>query len=233
MERKLDIIYEDKELLVCYKKCGVPVQSKKIGVMDLESMVKNEMMRRTGNAKPFVSPVHRLDQPVEGLVLFAKTKKAMANLSEQVKNHTADKYYLTVVEGVFEKDMDCLTNYLKKDGRLNCSFVVDEKDSQGKKSQLEYKVLETNEKHQLLEIHLLTGRHHQIRVQLSHAGHPILEDTRYNPTCQKAMGRMQPALCAYKLAITHPVTGERKQFVKKPEGKSFQEFAECIEKMDN
>ena len=190
MVQKLKILFEDEALLVCDKPFGIPVQSQKIGVPDLETMVRKELYKRTGSKVSFLSCVHRLDQPVEGLVLFAKT-----------------------------------------DGKHNHSLVVNKGEPGGKLSQLEYKVLETSGQHQLLEIHLLTGRHHQIRVQMSHAGHPIVEDVRYNPTCQNRKDKMQPALCAYKLLIEHPVTKERLQFIKKPVGKHFIEFSSCLEKL--
>ncbi|MCI8371390.1 MAG: RNA pseudouridine synthase [Lachnospiraceae bacterium] len=231
MVQKLKILFEDEALLVCDKPFGIPVQSQKIGVPDLETMVRKELYKRTGSKVSFLSCVHRLDQPVEGLVLFAKTKESMANLSNQIKNHSAGKYYLAVVEGAFEEPQMTLADYLKKDGKHNHSLVVNKGEPGGKLSQLEYKVLETSGQHQLLEIHLLTGRHHQIRVQMSHAGHPIVEDVRYNPTCQNRKDKMQPALCAYKLLIEHPVTKERLQFIKKPVGKHFIEFSSCLEKL--
>lgn len=229
MKSKLKIVYEDEELLVCDKPSGLPVQSRKVGSMDLESLVKRELWMRTGNANVFVSAVHRLDQPVEGIVLFAKSKKAMAHLSEQMRNHNIEKYYLTVVEGAFEKQEEILTDFLKKDGRQNRSIVVSHADQEGKKAQLKYKVLETGQSDQLLEIQLFTGRHHQIRVQLSHAGHPIVEDACYNPDYQNKSVKVQPALCAYRLSIIHPVRKERLHFTKKPEGRVFQKFSKRIE----
>lgn len=224
MEKNLKIIYEDDTMLVCDKKAGVPVQSSRVGMRDMESMVRNYLVKKQGTQNSYAAVVHRLDQPVEGLIIFARTKQAAAHLSEQIKNHTADKYYLAVVEGAFEEKKGQLTDYLKKDSKLNCSSVVDQSDKEGKESRLEYEVLETKGERQLLKIHLLTGRHHQIRVQLSHAGHPIVGDTKYNPTYQNTRERIFPALCAYQLSVTHPKTGKRLEFVKEPEGIFFQEF---------
>lgn len=224
MDRNLKIIYEDEDLLVCDKKAGIPVQSAKVGIRDLETLVRNYLIRKSGRRDVYVAVVHRLDQPVEGLVLFAKNRGAAAHLSEQIKHHTAEKYYLAVVEGVFEKEKGQLTNYLKKDIKNNTSQVVDKSDRDGKESKLNYRILESGEDCQLVEIHLLTGRHHQIRVQFSYAGHPIIGDTKYNSKYQSTRERIFPALCAYKLVITHPVTGKLLEFHKEPEGKLFDKF---------
>lgn len=224
MERNLDIIYEDEVMLVCYKKAGLAVQSARVGMKDMESMVRTYLVQKSGRRDCYMAVIHRLDQPVEGLVIFAKTKQAAAHLSEQIQKHTADKYYLAVVEGAFSVKEGMLVDYLRKNAGTNASEVVDSSHKEGKESRLEYRGLQKGKEHQLAEIHLLTGRHHQIRVQLSHNGHPIVGDTKYNPHYQNTKERVFPALCAYKLAIDHPVTGERLEFKVKPQGKAFEEF---------
>lgn len=217
-------IYEDEVMLVCKKTAGVAVQSRRLGMPDLESMVRNYLRKKNGEQTPYAVAVHRLDQPVEGLVVFAKNKQAAAYLSGQMSQHTAGKYYLAVTEGIWDQPEAELTHYLKKDAKSNRSFVTDETDKNGKKSQLEYRVLETRQDVQLIEVHLLTGRHHQIRVQMAHAGHPIVEDTKYNARYYEKAAGCQVALCAYKLTLTHPVSKKNMTFSDKPEGKNFCDF---------
>ncbi len=228
MDRDLKIIYEDDVMVVCDKRAGLAVQSARVGTRDLESLVRAYLVKKNKRRNNYMAVVHRLDQPVEGIMVFAKTKEAAAHLSRQIKEHRADKYYLTVVEGVFEKKAGLLVDYLKKDSQTNSSRVVDKSDKAGKESRLEYRIIETKGERQLLEIHLLTGRHHQIRVQLCHAGHPIVGDTKYNPAYQNTRERIFPALCAYKLVLTHPVTGKRLELKKKPTGNAFEEFEGCV-----
>lgn len=218
------IIYEDDVMLVCNKAAGTAVQSRRLGTPDLESMVRNYLRKKTGGQAPYAAAVHRLDQPVEGLVVFAKNKQAAAHLSLQMSQYTADKYYLAVTEGIWEQPEAGLTDYLKKDAKNNRSSVIDEADKNGKKSQLEYRVLETRQDVQLIEVHLLTGRHHQIRVQTSHAGHPIVEDTKYNVRYFEKPAGCQIALCAYKLILSHPVSKKRMMFSDRPVGKNFRDF---------
>ena len=104
MDRNLKIIYEDEAMLVCYKKAGLAVQSARVGARDLESLVRNYLVKQSGRRDNYMAVVHRLDQPVEGIMVFAKTKQAAAHLSEQIKHHTAEKYYLAVVEGGFNTE---------------------------------------------------------------------------------------------------------------------------------
>lgn len=230
MADKWKIIYEDEDLVVCDKPAGVAVQSRQLGKQDLEGMVRTHLMRKTGRRDVFAAAVHRLDQPVEGIVLVAGSRAAAAKLSEQMKRQEWEKIYLAVVEGHMEQERGLLCDYLKKDGRQNFSYVADREEEGAREARLEYQVLETVGDRQLLEIHLHTGRHHQIRVQLSHAGHPIVDDGRYNPKCSTSSGRLELALCAARLTMVHPTTQERMTFVKKPQGKNFQEFT-YIQKM--
>lgn len=220
----LDIIYEDESLIVCYKPSNTPVQSRKLHIPDMEQQLKSYLLRTSGNPGCFLAVVHRLDQPVEGVIVFAKTKESAAVLSGQLQNHTMEKEYLAVVEGRFEREQDRLEDYLKKDGKRNCSFVVEKNDPEGKLSILEYQVLETKESMQLLKIRLHTGRHHQIRLQLSHAGHPIAGDTKYGADRTLVRDGTRIGLCAHQLTFQHPKTGKKMVFTCKPRGKFFQEF---------
>lgn len=218
---KLYIVYEDTDMMVCYKRAGLPVQSSRVGQMDLESLAAG-YVRKEKN--PYTAVINRLDQPVEGLVLFARNKKAAAKLSEQIKTHRAGKYYLAVSEGCFEQEKGRLEDYLVKDGKTHSAAVTDSSDKQGKKAVLEYEVLHTLGGRQLVRIRLLTGRYHQIRVQLAHAGHPIIGDMRYNPEYIGKDGGIFPALCAYKLVVDHPGTGEPKTFQHVPQSSFFSDF---------
>lgn len=224
MSRRINIIYEDEYVVVCDKKAGDAVQSKSIARMDMESMLKQYLFRKTGKRDMFVSPVHRLDQPVEGIIIFAKNSKVAGELSRQIQTHSADKYYLAVVQGHFHQTEGMLVDYLKKEPMGNYSYVADKNEEGSKEARLEYKVMEEGEDAQLVEVHLMTGRHHQIRVQLSHAGHPILGDSKYNGKDSADSTKGEIALCAYRLAFTHPVTKKRMEFIKKPDGEFFQKF---------
>ena len=207
------ILFEDKDLIVCRKPEGFPVQSKRIGSMDMESALKTYRARK--GEKPYIGVVHRLDQPVQGLLVFAKNQESAGNLSKQIQQGKFEKRYLAYVEGFPKKGEGCLVDELEKDSKNNCSRVVEGKTPASKSAKLFYKKVKETEKGTLLEIKLETGRHHQIRVQLAHAGMPILGDTKYNPDSQ----RQQPlSLCSYRLSFYHPRTKKKMEFQIKPIG---------------
>ena len=204
--KKYTILYDDQDLLVVCKFGGLAVQSARVSTPDLMSLLRNEMLER-GEKKPYLGLVNRLDQPVEGIVLIGKNEKAAANLSRQVTDHIhMEKWYQTVVCGKPEQSSATLVDYLLKDGKTNTSKVVKEGTPGSKRSELRYEVLESMGDRTLLQVRLLTGRHHQIRVQLSHAGLPICGDAKYG----NAGGQL--CLCAYKVVFSHPRTGERMEF---------------------
>ena len=214
----LNTLYEDDELLVVKKDAGTPVQAGKMQIMDLEGIIKRELyMRNPKGGEPYLGIVHRLDQPVEGVMVFAKNQKAAAALSKQVTDGTMKKHYLALVCGKPSKKEGTLVDYLQKDGRTNTSKVVQKGVKDAKRSELKYRVLEEREETSLLEIELLTGRHHQIRVQMANAGWPLYGDTKYNPAFAEATGYVQTALCAYKLSFVHPKTGKRMEFIIEPD----------------
>ena len=228
-----EILYEDHALLVCRKPAGIPVQTAKPGQQDMESLLKNYRAGR-GEA-PELYVVHRLDQPVEGLMVFAKTQKAAASLSRQIQQKNVDKYYRAVVEGIPKPRQGTLEDFLLRDGKTNTSRVVPQGTKGAKKAVLRYRVVESRsaglrEKGgeaqgpvSLLEIQLETGRHHQIRVQLAHAGHPLVGDKKYNAWCQS--GYLPIGLCSVHLAFEHPVTGKRMEFSIEPAGPAFAAMA--------
>ena len=192
-----DILMEDNDILVVHKHAGMAVQNARMGQMDLE---------------------HAL--PVEGVLVFAKNKDAAGKLGRQVKDGTMKKEYLAVCEGKIEKQgVQKFEDFLVKDGRSNTSRVVQPGTAGAKKAVLEYEVIRTQENRTLVQIHLGTGRHHQIRVQFSHAGYPLAGDAKYGA---KEKGSL--ALCAHHLELKHPRTGKRLSFTVKPEGEIFHSF---------
>ena len=210
-----DIIYEDKQLLVCRKPAGLAVQNASFGRMDLESMVRTYLMEKYEKANPYVGVVHRLDQPVQGLVVFAKTPSAAAQLSAQVQDGRMKKEYLAVVCGRPPQTEGTLIHYLKKEPTGNCSRAVPQKTPGAKRAELDYRVLAETEGRALVKINLHTGRHHQIRVQMAESGAPLYGDAKYNPLAQRGE---QIALCASRLAFTHPTTGKEIEFFCQPVG---------------
>ena len=159
--------------------------------------------------------VHRLDRPVGGVMVFAKTSKAASRLSEQVRTKSLKKIYLAVVDGKVEKAKGILEDYLYKDERNNISKVVNATKKNAKLAKLDYEVLKYNEVKDLslLKVNLHTGRHHQIRVQLSNFGHSIFGDQKYGT---RGKGK-QIALWAYSLTIIHPTTKQEMTFEDLPE----------------
>ncbi|MBO6089213.1 MAG: RluA family pseudouridine synthase [Lachnospiraceae bacterium] len=210
----MEIIYKDSDIIVVNKAAGVPVQTKNITQKDLESEIK-KMLSAEGKKDPYLAVINRLDQPVSGLVLFALNKQAATKLSDDLTKGRIDKYYKAEVLGEFEQKEGVLEDMIYKDGKTNMSFRVDEKDPRykdAKKAVLEYKEVSPGS----LEIKLITGRHHQIRMQLANAGHPILGDTKYGNEASKEeaskRGIKELKLKAYKLEINHPRTGERLEY---------------------
>ena len=198
----LSILYEDDTILVCHKPAGVAVQTKRLGQADMESLLKNY---RVGKGEPpYIGVVHRLDQPVEGVMVFAKTKEAASALSRQIAAKLTDKYYYAMVDGIPKKKKDILEDYLLRDGRTNTSAVVRKGTPEAKCAKLSYEVLEQKGERAILRIKLETGRHHQIRVQLSHAGMPIVGDRKYNFKENMTPSGMQLALCSYQIGFNHP-----------------------------
>lgn len=208
------ILYEDDEIIVCRKPAGVATQTKRFGQADMESLLKNY---RAGKGEPpYIGVVHRLDQPVEGVMVFAKTKEAAAKLSRQIAGKLADKYYCAVVDGVPAKKKAVLEDYLLRDGTTNTTKVVDKNTDGAKYARLEYEVTGENGANARLLIRLDTGRHHQIRVQLANAGFPIVGDAKYNFKETLERSGRQLALCSCRLSFRHPVTHKKMQFEIEP-----------------
>lgn len=219
---KSSIIYEDNDLLVCRKAAGVPVQSAAVAVKDMVSMIKNYLAeQQPGSGEPYLAVVHRLDQPVQGILVFAKNKKSAASLSRQVSDGTMEKDYLAVVCGKPPQESGVLVDYLLKNGKTNCSEIVTKERSGAKRAELSYRLIKTVGAESLLAIRLKTGRHHQIRVQLAGAGMPLSGDRKYNP---RSDSPDQIGLAANRLVFLHPQGNRRMEFEMKPESGRFDNF---------
>lgn len=224
---KVEILYEDSEILVCVKPYGMPVQADKSRDTDLLSYLKTYIFEKEElEEEPYLALVHRLDRPVGGVMVFARTQKAAAALSDQVQDGAMVKYYQAVITGQMPEEAGELEDYLLKDAKTNTCKVVKKGTKGAKWASLEYEVLDEFEtdkgilSYVLIQLH--TGRHHQIRVQLAARGAGIYGDTKYNPLFAGAAKQYQQiALFATRLEFAHPVTGEHMVFKAEPEGEAF------------
>lgn len=208
------IVYEDNVLLIVHKPAGIATETARVGQADLVSELKN--YRKKKGEDTYIGVIHRLDQPVEGLLVFAKDSKTAKNLNAQLAEGTLNKKYAALVAGVLQAAEGEMTDYLLRDGRTNLSRVVPGGTKNAKEASLRWRVVQHNEDVSLLEIELYSGRHHQIRVQMAHAGYPLLGDFKYGSVSSKELSRKSAvnctALMAYRIGLTHPVTGERIEF---------------------
>ena len=223
----LKILFEDTHVLVCYKPAGITTQTSKVGMQDMVSVLKNYLYRNQKEKRePYVAVIHRLDQPVEGILVFAKTPFAAKALNAQILGEGFGKYYKAVVCGSFAEKSGKLEHYMVKDGRANLSKVCEASEKDAKRAVLFYNVekegLEQGEMRSLVNIKLETGRHHQIRVQMAVMSCPIWGDAKYNEKQEK--GRRQIALCAYHLEFVHPKTKKKMIFEIEPEGEGFRKI---------
>ena len=209
MYQNINILYEDNHIIVVVKPANMPVCLDSSKDKDLLSVLKEyikEKYHKPGNV--YLGLVHRLDRPVSGIMVFAKTSKAAERLSKQINNKEFIKTYYAIIEGI-PKEKDTLKDYLKKDEKTNTSFVTNEKE--GKLSILEYNLIKSKNNLSLVKINLLTGRSHQIRVQFSSRNHPLYGDHKYNKNFIKDNNE-DIALIAKELSFYHPVTKELLQF---------------------
>mgnify|MGYP002868386547 CR=1 FL=1 len=206
------IVYEDNHLLVVEKPVNVPCQKDESGDDDLLTILKEYIKKRDGKpGNVYLGLVHRLDRPVGGLMVFAKTSKAAERLSRLISKRNFHKEYLAVCTGVFPSEGGTLTDYLLKDHKTNTVKVTD--SDRGKIAVLDYGLLETKDNLNLVRIDLHTGRSHQIRVQMAHNKTPLWGDQRYNT---EAVKHQQIALWAWRLEFTHPTTKETLCFTLRP-----------------
>lgn len=261
--QRLDIIYEDDDIILCRKPAGVATQTKRLGQQDMESLLRNYRAKK--KEPTYIGVVHRLDQPVEGIMVFAKNQEAAASLSKQIQQKIIGKHYYAISANAPAQKEGKLEDYLVTDKKTNVTRVVkldsgiskangeiDKANARGigknklpenaKKAILEYKLIGERDGLYLFDIHLHTGRQHQIRVQMAHMGCPLLGDSKYGDgSSDKKLeadskliagneevgpvvlgsDRLGLALCSYRLAFTHPTTKKRMDFSIKPRGGAF------------
>ena len=208
-----EVLYEDNHQLVANKSAGVLTQPSGTDQENLEALAKQwikEKAQKPGNV--FLEAVHRLDKPVSGIVLFAKTSKALSRLNEFIRNKQLNKVYLALVEGVPSKKEGTLEHYLIHGEHR--SFIASEKDSDAKLAKLHYRIVESKDNQALLEITLETGRYHQIRAQLSAIGCPIIGDHKYGSVQELMDGTIR--LHHYRLQVPHPITQAMQTFAVSP-----------------
>lgn len=218
-EKGWKLLFEDNEILVVCKEPGMATQSGNLRTQDLVSRLRNYRSGKGEN--PEIYLIHRLDQPVGGILVFGKTKKAAADLSMQIQKNRMEKYYRAVVQGK-TKELDHLENYLIQDKKQNRAVIAEPGNKGGKKAVLDYITCAEKNNRSLVEIKLETGRFHQIRVQMANCGHPICGDSKYNENAKEEKGF--PALFAWKLQFKHPVTGKTMVFQENPNYGYFLDF---------
>lgn len=215
-------LYEDEHIIVCYKPAGIATQTSKLGEQDMVSLLKNYL--KGG----YVAVIHRLDQPVEGVLVFAKTPLAAKELNKGLQGEEFSKYYKAVLLGIPDKKTAILEDYLVKNSRSNTSRVCSSFEKDAKKAVLSYEVIATGKDDgkdiSLVKIKLDTGRHHQIRVQMANMGWPIWGDAKYNTAMVQDRRFRHIALCAYRLEFVHPKTKKQMDFEIEPKGEGFSYF---------
>ena len=205
----IEILYEDNHLIVCVKPAGVLSQSDGTDAPDMLTILKRYIKQKYDKpGEVFLGLVHRLDRPVSGVMVFARTSKAASRLSEQIRSGKTVKCYRCIVNGVVEGEGK-LENYILKDGKTNTVTVYDSPVRDAKFAQLEYKTVRSEGSMTLVNIKLGTGRAHQIRAQLAHFGHPIAGDRRYGR--DEGTG-YDIALQSYRLEFEHPTKKEHMIF---------------------
>ena len=213
------ILYEDSQILVCKKPAGVAVQSARLSTPDMVSILKNHLHknRSSNTTDPYLAVIHRLDQPVEGVLVFAKTPFAAKELNKEMQSGGFGKHYHALVNGKPPKEQDTIEDYMVKDGRTNTSRICAKDMNGAKLARLTYQVIpqepaaDNHRDRTLLDITLDTGRHHQIRVQMAHMGCPIVGDQKYG-TISQGHAKTKLELCAYKLEFHHPKTKKAMTF---------------------
>ncbi len=223
---KTKILHEDTSIFVIHKPAGIAVQSARVGQMDCESELRNHLARQ--GASPYIGLVHRLDQPVEGILVVAKTKDAAAKLNKQLAVGSLNKKYLAVVhlEQINIVGQGVFCDYLLKDGQV--AKVVSSNIKEAKEARLQYNILQKQGDLAIVDVEIETGRFHQIRCQMAYHGMPLLGDVKYGSSTSaeisRELGVRQVALCANRIEFKHPVTGKTLGFEVNPENKAFSKF---------
>lgn len=222
----MQVVYEDNHIIIVYKQSGEIVQGDKTGDKPLSDTVKEWIKARynkPGNV--FLGVVHRLDRPVAGLVMFGKTSKATSRLNAMFREGQVHKTYWAIVSGTPKADEATLDNWLVRNEKQNKSYAYDHEVPGAKKAILKYKVIANSDNYHLLEIHLLTGRHHQIRCQLAAMGCPIKGDLKYGARRSNPDGSI--SLLSHEVEFIHPVSKEKIHVVSPlPDNKLWKSFKE-------
>jgi len=208
--KDLQVLFEDNHIIVVVKPENVPTQEDKSGDLDMLTIVKRYLVEKYNKpGEAYCGLVHRLDRPTGGVMVFAKTSKAAARLSDQIRKNEVDKHYLCLVHGTPQDKQKTLVNYLKKYEQQNIVKVVPELSEGAKYAELDYKYLDTKEDMSLLQVNLVTGRGHQIRVQFSNIGLPLVGDKKYGID-----EKLKLPLClwAAELRFAHPISGKELVF---------------------
>ncbi len=243
---KTKILHEDSTIFVIHKPAGIAVQSARVGQMDCESELRNYLARK--GESPYIGLIHRLDQPVEGVLVVARTKDVAAKLTKQLAAGSLNKKYLAVVhlEATEVPDTVVFKDYMVKDGQMariigsdsqtgKRETVISERysaadDKSAKEAVLRYEILHKQDSLNLalVDIQIETGRFHQIRCQMAYHGMPLLGDVKYGSSVSvelsRELGIRQTALCANRIAFKHPVTGKLMEFEVTPENNAFSKF---------
>ena len=201
----MEIVYEDNHLIIVYKHSGEIVQGDKTGDVPLSEDVKcylKEKYQKPGNV--FLGVVHRLDRPVSGLVVFAKTSKALTRLNKMFRDGEVHKTYWAITKNLPPQPEDTLTDWLVRNEKQNKSYAYDHEVPHSKKAILKYRLIGQSDHYCLLEVNLMTGRHHQIRCQLAHMGCPIKGDLKYGAQRSNPDGSI--CLLAHHVEFVHPVS---------------------------
>jgi 23S rRNA pseudouridine1911/1915/1917 synthase len=207
VNNQITVLYEDNHLIAVNKLAGQIVQGDKTGDVPLSALVADYL--RVAHNKPgdaFIGVVHRIDRPVAGVVLLAKTSKGLSRMNELFRTRSIKKIYWALVEGKVSSKSGCLVNYLSKNEATNTSRALTEPREGYLRCELNFRVLKTLDNYTLLEVEPLTGRHHQIRVQLSTAGWPIKGDVKYG--ARRGNTDRSISLLARSLRFEHPIKKE-------------------------
>jgi 23S rRNA pseudouridine1911/1915/1917 synthase len=220
----MKILYEDNHLIAVWKDAGILSQGDYSGdksIMDDVKTYIKEKYNKKGNV--FLGLLHRLDRPVAGIMLFAKTSKGASRLSEQFREHTIVKKYSAIIEGQLEKKSGSLINFLEKKENRFGGLVAKVNPRNGAKAELSYKTILSNKKYSLIEIDLLTGKFHQIRAQFAEIGHPIVGDIKYGGKKSPILSNEEIALVANELDFI-TATDEKKIVLKVPYPEKWKKF---------
>lgn len=201
----MKVLYEDNHLIIVFKESGEIVQGDKTGDKPLSETVKEWIKDKYGKpGNVFLGVVHRLDRPVAGLVIFGKTSKATARMNKMFRDGEVHKTYWAIVQGCPNELEATLTHWIVRNEQKNKSFAYDHEKSGAKKAVLSYRVISRGDNYSLLEVNLMTGRHHQIRCQLAHIGHPVKGDLKYGARRSNPDGSI--SLLSHKVEFVHPVS---------------------------